>query len=71
MRTANLDQSLSGDIHNVELRRNGQGEMDVLLDDKLIIEANDTTLKGDFDGLIFGNQGGNFRIYEVEVYAEK
>ncbi|WP_417455046.1 peptidoglycan-binding protein [Kiloniella sp.] len=69
--TANLDQSLSGDIHNVELRRNGRGEMDVLLDDKLIIEANDTTLKGDFDGLIFGNQGGDFRIYEVEIYSEK
>ncbi|KKJ76061.1 hypothetical protein WH95_14975 [Kiloniella litopenaei] len=68
---ADLDQQLSGEIHNVELRRNSRGEMDILLDDKLLFEVKDTSLEGDFDGLVFGNQGGDFRIYEIEVYSEK
>ncbi|WP_085907882.1 peptidoglycan-binding domain-containing protein [Kiloniella majae] len=69
--TVNLEQSLSAEIHNVELRRDNQGKMEVILDDKLLFEAKDISLKGDFDGFVIGNQGGNFRLYEVEVYSEQ
>ncbi|KLN60669.1 hypothetical protein WH96_09210 [Kiloniella spongiae] len=71
LETVNLEQSLSAEIHNVELRRDNQGKMEILLDDKLLFDAEDTSLKGDFDGFIVGNQGGNFRLYEVEVYSEE
>jgi peptidoglycan hydrolase-like protein with peptidoglycan-binding domain len=69
--TINLNHSLSAEIHNVELRRDNQGQMEVLMDDKRLFLAEDTSLQGDFDGFVIGNQGGNFRLYEVEVYSEK
>ncbi|WP_120498060.1 peptidoglycan-binding protein [Kiloniella sp. EL199] len=69
--TVNLDQSLSSEIHNVELRRDNRGKMEVVLDDKILFDAEDTSLKGNFDGFVIGNQGGDFRLYEVEVYSEQ
>ncbi|MEH6629224.1 MAG: SEL1-like repeat protein [Halopseudomonas aestusnigri] len=66
-----LSQELTGDIHNVELRRDSEGLIEVVLDDDILFVANDNKLKGDFDGFVLGNHGGNFRIMELEVYSER
>ena len=65
-----LSDELTDEIHNVEIRRNGDGLLEVALDDDVLFVVNDDTLKGDFDGFVIGNHGGNFRIMELEVYSE-
>ncbi|WP_419902716.1 peptidoglycan-binding protein [Kiloniella sp.] len=66
-----LNHDLTGDAHNVELRRNSNGVMEVVLDDETLITANDKKLQGKFGGFVMGNHGGNFRIMEIEVYSER
>ncbi|MFD2205091.1 peptidoglycan-binding protein [Kiloniella antarctica] len=66
-----LSQELTGEIHNVELRRNGEGVIEVVLDDNILFTVTDTKLTGEFDGFVMGNHGGDFRIIELEVYSER
>ncbi|OUS14452.1 hypothetical protein A9Q97_03870 [Rhodospirillales bacterium 47_12_T64] len=66
-----LPQALTGDAHNVELRRNSDSLIEVVLDDEVLFVVTDKKLDGNFDGFVMGNHGGNFRILELEIYSER
>ncbi|MBL8708089.1 MAG: hypothetical protein JNL25_02750 [Rhodospirillaceae bacterium] len=56
-----------GKPHELTLTRDGAGKMQVLIDGKLAITASDTTLKGDFDGVLLTNVGGSYWVRSVSV----
>jgi len=59
-----------GKPHEVTLSRDSAGKMTVLVDGKLAISASDTTLKGDFDGVLYTNVGGSYWIRKVAVQPQ-
>lgn len=59
-----------GKPHDVTLLRDAAGKMTILVDGKLAITANDPTLKGDFDGILYTNVGGSYWIRKVSVQPQ-
>jgi hypothetical protein len=59
-----------GKPHSISLLRDAAGKMNVLVDGKLAISAADTTLKGDFDGVLMTNVGGSYWIRKVSVQPQ-
>lgn len=59
-----------GKPHDVTLTRDANGKMTVLVDGKLAINASDTSLKGDFDGVLLTNVGGSYWIRKVSVQPQ-
>lgn len=57
----------NGKPHDITLTRDAAGKMTVLIDGKVAITATDTTLQGDFDGVLFTNVGGSYWIRQVSV----
>ncbi|WP_374373536.1 hypothetical protein [Dongia sp.] len=64
---ANLED---GKPHDVTLTRDSAGKMNVLVDGKLAVSATDTSLKGDFDGVLLTNVGGSYWIRKVSVQPQ-
>jgi hypothetical protein len=62
--TVNLED---GNAHDLSFSRNAAGKMTVLLDGQTVISATDTSLAGDFDGILLTNVGGSYWIREVSV----
>ena len=56
-----------GNAHDLSFSRNAAGKMTVLLDGQTAISATDTSLSGDFDGILLTNVGGSYWIREVSV----
>lgn len=56
-----------GRTHEIALARNGTGQMSVTVDGKVAINAADTSLRGDFDGILLTNVGGSYWLREVSV----
>jgi hypothetical protein len=56
-----------GKAHELSFSRNAAGKMTVLLDSQPAISASDTSLSGDFDGILITNVGGSYWIREVAV----
>jgi hypothetical protein len=56
-----------GNPHALTFTRDAQGNMKVLLDDKAVASAKDTSITGDMAGLLFINSGGAYYMREVKV----
>jgi hypothetical protein len=56
-----------GKAHEIALARDASGKMLVLVDGKQAITATDTSLQGDFDGILLTNVGGSYWIREISV----
>ena len=56
-----------GKPHDVTMSRDAAGKILVTVDGKQAITATDTTLKGDFDGILYTNVGGSYWIRRVSV----
>jgi hypothetical protein len=56
-----------GNSHAIEWRRNGDGEMVVLLDNKEIIKTVDRAYDDPFDGFALVNKGGEFELKRVAI----
>jgi hypothetical protein len=56
-----------GKAHELSWSRDSAGKMKVLLDGQLAISAADTSLAGDFDGILITNVGGSYWLREVSV----
>ncbi|MBI2256345.1 MAG: hypothetical protein HYU58_17110 [Proteobacteria bacterium] len=56
-----------GNAHELVMTRNSAGKMTVLLDGQTAISAADTSLTGDFDGILVTNVGGSYWLREVAV----
>ena len=56
-----------GNAHELVMTRNSAGKMTVLLDGQTAISAADTSLTGDFDGILITNVGGSYWLREVAV----
>lgn len=56
-----------GGAHEMTMTRDANGKMTVLLDGQLAINASDTSLKGDLDGILITNVGGSYWLREVSV----
>lgn len=57
----------NGKAHDITLTRDTAGKMTVLIDGKVAISATDTSLQGDFDGVLYTNVGGSYWIRQVSV----
>ena len=55
--------------HSIEWRRNSNGEMVVLIDDKEVIRTMDRAYGDRFDGFALINEGGEFDISEVSIFG--
>lgn len=60
----------NGAPHDITMTRDAAGKISVLVDGKLAISATDTTLKGDFDGILYTNVGGSYWIRKVSVQPQ-
>ncbi len=58
-----------GENHRVELHRDRDGSMWVVVDDRTVISAQDQTFKEPFDGIALINAGGHWRVDHVEVQS--
>jgi hypothetical protein len=58
-----------GKAHNLVLTRDKQGKMTLTLDGQLAAQVVDTTLQGDFAGVLLINTGGAYWLREVTVTA--
>lgn len=56
-----------GKPHDITMSRDAAGKILVTVDGKQAITATDTTLKGDFDGILYTNVGGSYWIRRVAV----
>jgi hypothetical protein len=56
-----------GNAHELVMTRNSAGKMTVLVDGQTAISASDTSLTGDFDGILVTNVGGSYWLREVAV----
>ncbi|WP_374380219.1 hypothetical protein [Dongia sp.] len=56
-----------GKAHELVMTRDSSGKMTVLLDGQTAISAADTSLTGDFDGILVTNVGGSYWLREVAV----
>lgn len=58
-----------GNLHTIEWRRNSDGEMLVLLDNKEIIKTVDRASDDPFDGFAMINKGGEFEVKRVSIFG--
>ena len=56
-----------GGKHEIQLRRNVAGEITVRVDGKEMIRVRDRTFRGDFDGVVLIDKGGEFTVRSVEL----
>lgn len=56
-----------GNAHELAFTRASTGKMTVTVDGQVAINASDTSLTGDFDGILLTNVGGSYWIREVAV----
>ncbi|WP_374655216.1 hypothetical protein [Dongia sp.] len=56
-----------GNAHQLSWSRDSAGKMIVQLDGQTAISASDTSLGGDFDGILLTNVGGSYWLREVSV----
>ena len=65
----NLVNLEDGTLHTLVFSRDAQGNMKVMLDNKSVATAKDTSLTGDMTGLLFINSGGAYYLREVTVVS--
>ena len=58
-----------GNNHTIEWRRDNDGEMVVLIDDKEVIRTVDRAYDDPFDGFNIVNKGGEFEIKQVSIFG--
>ena len=58
-----------GNTHTIEWRRDNEGEMVVLIDDKEVIRTVDRAYDDPFDGFNIVNKGGEFEIKQVSIFG--
>lgn len=56
-----------GNAHELSWSRDSTGKMKVMVDGQVAIEAADTSLSGDLDGILLTNVGGSYWLREVAV----
>jgi hypothetical protein len=58
-------------LHTIEWRRGGDGEMVVLLDDKEIIRTVDRAYSDSFDGFTVVNKGGAYELKDISIFGTR
>ena len=58
-----------GRIHVLSVARNAAGVATVSIDGRQVISIRDSSIQGDFDGLMIVNQGGDYTIRSIAVYG--
>jgi len=58
-----------GRAHQVELRRDRDGAMQVLVDGKELVRTVDKGLNDFFDGFTIVNGGGDYDFERIEIYG--
>ncbi len=66
--TGDLDLA-DGRDHRIEWTRDTDGNMRVLVDGEMLIETFDRGVTGDFDGIALVNEGGDYAVRRIAVYA--
>lgn len=60
-----------GRVHLVEWRRDENGEMVVLLDEKEVIRSVDRAYSDSFDGFTLINKGGDYELKDISIFGAR
>jgi hypothetical protein len=56
-----------GRLHKIEFSRDRRGEIIVRIDGKVLIRTTDRAFRGEFDGVVMINRGGDYTIRSIQV----
>lgn len=66
-----IDDISDGNSHQLQWRRDGNGQIEVLLDDKQLIRARDQSFRYPFKQFSVTNRSGDFAVANVTIYGGK